>query len=273
MQQQITTYTQQKKPAVVKSKKGKEYFYNDTKHVLSFGGGVNSAAMLLLIREQNMPLDLVMFSDTGDELPETYETVKYWQNYCAQNGIEFVTVRAKYGVSLYDYMYAKKIFASRRRRDCTTKFKIAPKRAYLRARFGKDTLFVNYIGYDAGEPHRYEKALLKGYDVLYEDCKYPLVTHGLDRQGCIDYIAKKGHPVPQKSGCFHCPFTKKCGWLQLLVMHPELYARAQSLEENSNEYQKGYYLSSRPLAQLKQHLAALSEQELEGIKAVQRITK
>ena len=40
--------------------------------LLSFGGGINSTALLLEWVEQGKPLDLVIFADTGSEMPETY---------------------------------------------------------------------------------------------------------------------------------------------------------------------------------------------------------
>ena len=45
--------------------------------VLSFGGGVQSTAMLLMIHEGTLPKpDVVMFADTGSELPETIEHIE-----------------------------------------------------------------------------------------------------------------------------------------------------------------------------------------------------
>lgn len=39
--------------------------------VLSFGGGVNSTALLVGLCSHNKPPSLVLFADTGLELPET----------------------------------------------------------------------------------------------------------------------------------------------------------------------------------------------------------
>ena len=45
--------------------------------VLSFGGGVQSTAMLLMVHEGILPRpDVVMFADTGSELPETIEHIE-----------------------------------------------------------------------------------------------------------------------------------------------------------------------------------------------------
>jgi len=43
--------------------------------VVSFGGGTNSAAMLIEMARRKVRPDLIMFADTGGELPETIRFV------------------------------------------------------------------------------------------------------------------------------------------------------------------------------------------------------
>lgn len=266
-----------------KAAKKKPAPYAKVLRVLSYGGGVDSAALLLwAYNNRNVkpvdavgtvdvyPFDLVLFADTGDELPSTKETVAYYKKWCEDRNIPFMVVKNKYGKSLEQYMLDKNIFASRRRRDCTTKFKIAPKRAYLRATYGKDVRFINYIGYEYNEQGRVDKANMNP-GVAYEDCEYPLYNLGLTRQDCIEYIKKCGEPVPEKSGCFHCPFTKKCGWVKLYLTHKDLYDRAMFLEENSKEYKKGTYLSSKPLRVIAGQIKAMTPEEIEEALNAERI--
>ncbi len=257
--------------------------YGKVLRVLSYGGGVDSTALLLWAYNNRnckpvdaigttdvYPFDIVLFADTGDELPSTMETVAHYKKWCAERNIPFETVKNKYGKSLEQYMLDKNIFASRRRRDCTTKFKIAPKRAYLRNTHGKDARFINYIGYEYNEESRVEKASMNP-GVSYEDCEYPLYNLGLTRADCLDYIAKCGQPVVEKSGCFHCPFTKKCGWVKLYLTHKDLYERAMFLEENSKEFQKGTYLSSKPLRVIAGQIKAMGPEEIEVAMRAERI--
>ena len=42
-------------------------------HAVSLSGGKDSSAMLLLMIERGMPIDLVLHADTGMEFPEMYE--------------------------------------------------------------------------------------------------------------------------------------------------------------------------------------------------------
>jgi len=42
-------------------------------HAVSLSGGKDSTCMLLLMIEREMPIDMVLFADTGMEFPEMYE--------------------------------------------------------------------------------------------------------------------------------------------------------------------------------------------------------
>ena len=44
-------------------------------HAVSLSGGKDSTAMLLLMIEQDMPIDVVLNADTGMEFPEMY---RHW---------------------------------------------------------------------------------------------------------------------------------------------------------------------------------------------------
>ena len=43
--------------------------------IVAFGGGTNSAAMLIEMQKRSVIPDLILFADTGGELPETYKFV------------------------------------------------------------------------------------------------------------------------------------------------------------------------------------------------------
>lgn len=214
------------------------------KYILSYGAGVNSTAMLIYLLENNHPLDLVIFADTWEESKATYDSYDFYKNHFS-DAIEFVTVRSHHG-KLYDYYYNKKTTPSRMRRDCTDKFKISPMRAYVRARYGRKEHFVFYLGIDYGELHRMKQA-----DVKYIIQKYPLVDAKLDRDGCIKYIQDRNLPIPPKSGCWMCPFTKKQGWIDMKNNQPEMLKKAIALELNNRRYPESVaWLSSKPLIKL-----------------------
>lgn len=62
-------------------------------NIVSFGGGTNSAAMLVGLHQHGIPVDLILFADTGAEQPHTYcfiETMNEWL--AAHNMPSIITV-------------------------------------------------------------------------------------------------------------------------------------------------------------------------------------
>ena len=45
-------------------------------NIVSFSGGKDSTAMLLMMIEKGMKIDKVIFCDTGAEFPQMYEHIK-----------------------------------------------------------------------------------------------------------------------------------------------------------------------------------------------------
>ena len=44
-------------------------------YILSFGGGINTVALMVILLNEKAPLDGVVFADTGGETPATYDAV------------------------------------------------------------------------------------------------------------------------------------------------------------------------------------------------------
>lgn len=217
------------------------------KSVLSFGAGLNSSALLVWLVENKRPLDLVIFADTGNEFDFTYNSVNYYQSYCKEKGIEFVSVKSNLADCLYSYCEKKKIIPSRLKRDCTSKFKISPIRKYLRERFGKKENFIMYIGIASDEFQRVRQS-----DVKYIENRYPFVDiESTNRKGCIELLKKHNLFVPEKSGCWFCPFTKKANWIMLLKKYPSLFDKAIFLEENGSRFPE-FLFNTIPLRKLKE---------------------
>lgn len=51
------------------------------KHIVSFSGGKDSTAMLLMMLEKEMQIDDIVFMDTGVEFPEMYEHIEKVETY------------------------------------------------------------------------------------------------------------------------------------------------------------------------------------------------
>ena len=73
--------------------------------VLSYGGGTQSTAMLVLIKQGKLPKpDLVLHADTGSELPETVAFIEEAKKLCESIDLPFHIVRSHRGALHDDYM-------------------------------------------------------------------------------------------------------------------------------------------------------------------------
>jgi hypothetical protein len=206
---------------------------------LSFGGGVNSTALLLQCVRKLMTPTLVLWADTGGELPETYEHVERVRAFCGLHGIDWATVTNAgrgQGDSLEANCLQRKELPSLAYgfKGCSAKWKRQPMDRYLRtypaavATWERGAKVGRLIGIDAGEAHR---------SAPPNDARYwydrPLVNWGWDREMCERAIREHGWPVPPKSSCFFCPAMRVSEILQLGEKHPQLLQRALDLEANA----------------------------------------
>jgi len=191
------------------------------KTILSFGGGVNSTAIiaLALLKEIPMP-DYIVFSDTGAEMPHTYKYIDYIES----KGIKIIYLTGgTKGMTLIEWCREKSYIPSRMNRWCTDYWKIQPIRKFAKS---LNDEFEMILGIDAGEIHRATRS-------RYKERKFPLIELGINREGCKRIIKKAGLGIPQKSGCFLCPYRRRRQWIELKKHHPDLWKIAVDLEKNS----------------------------------------
>lgn len=184
---------------------------------LSYGGGVNSTALLLLMEDEGVEFEAV-FVDHGGDYPETYQYVAMLQ----ERGHAITVIRPKaYGEfeGLYDYCEASRMVPVRIMRWCTDHFKMRPLYEY----FERPAEVL--VGIDAGESRRAKDSRDKQLSNIF-----PLVDRGIDRAGCEAIIEAHGLPIPKKSGCWFCPFQRRSQWVDLSRRHPELWCKALTLE-------------------------------------------
>ena len=215
-----------------------------TINIVSYGGGVNSTALLVGLHQHRIPVDVILFADTGAEHPHTYaylDTMNQWLKEHNMPQITQVYKTTKDGLrltleeeclcsgSLPSIAYGQK--------KCSLKHKIQPQDKFCnhhpecRKIWAQGKKVVKFIGYDAGEQYRKDKILLRDLaDPKYSKW-YPLMEWGWNRENCIQAIHAAGLPQPGKSSCFFCPSMRANEIIALREQHPDLYRRALAVEE------------------------------------------
>lgn len=186
--------------------------------MLSFGAGVNSVALAILLINNGWRGEIV-FADTGCEWPETYCYIDYFENkWLRPRGFEIVRLKGlpwqkkgRMGESLIEYCEKLAIIPIMAVRWCTVEWKVEPIARYSS---GREVI----LGIAADEAHRQKGRIC------------PLVEWGVTREDCKKIIASEGLVIPPKSGCYICPFQPNGRLKALLELHPDLYERAARLE-------------------------------------------
>ncbi|HKT21541.1 MAG TPA: phosphoadenosine phosphosulfate reductase family protein [Nitrososphaerales archaeon] len=216
---------------------------------LSFGGGVQTVALLLMHEE--LKVDEAIFADTGNEWPETYEYMEQRVvPYAKEHGLQFTVLRQPVAIgdkavlTLEEYCKERHMTPSRKNRWCTERFKVKRIKSYVKSvGYPRDARALIGISFD--ELERMHRSHSRAYEF-----EYPLVDRRMTRKDCLKVVLDHGWPAPHKSACFYCPYQKLESWKELYNKHPDLFKRARALEEGQQN--TGYTLSNRdiPLARL-----------------------
>jgi hypothetical protein len=193
--------------------------------VVSFGGGINSTALLFGLHERGEKPDAILFADTGGEKPPTYEHVVKMQEWCQQAGFPEITiVRNKTTLeeaNLQNETIPSKAFGFG---TCSERFKIDPQRKWIKAQGWTHVTFL--VGIHAGETRRATRLMTDGGQAI----RYPLIEWGWGQSECEAAIDRNGMAKPCKSACFFCPSMKKREVLALSKEFPDLFERAVEME-------------------------------------------
>lgn len=95
--------------------------------VINFSGGKSSALMTILTYEKG---DLVLFTDTGREVPETYDFINNFEKF------ENIPVtKIKHEKSFSELFQSQNILPNQNLRLCTIQLKIKTAKRFLRKNF------------------------------------------------------------------------------------------------------------------------------------------
>jgi hypothetical protein len=217
--------------------------------VVSYGGGVQSTALLVLAAQRRIDFPTFLFANVGDD-SEHPATLDYVRNvaipYGAEHGIAVHELHATLRGEPIDLRALilrrdrKSIRIPVRGRDtgapgkrsCTKDYKRVPIGKWLKAHGASaDDPATVGIGFSTDEAHRATNR--PGED--YERPTWPLLDLRMSRQDCIALIERSGLPVPPKSACYFCPFHRPQVWAEMRRDEPELFWKSVELERVIND--------------------------------------
>ncbi|MDA3961907.1 MAG: phosphoadenosine phosphosulfate reductase [Planctomycetota bacterium] len=213
--------------------------------VVSYGMGVDSTALLVMLEWQGIRPDAIVFADTGSEKPETYAYATVIEPWLQRVGFPALTIVKNPSpiaghASLIENCLDNRTLPSLAfgRHSCSLKWKVSPNDAWVssqdwaRAARSADAQVLRLIGYDASAPdlRRRNKALRVTDPAGPYAFSYPLCESQITRDRCKEIILGAGLPVPVKSACTICPASHKEEVLWLAQHHPDLLAEALRVE-------------------------------------------
>jgi len=212
-------------------------------NIVSLSGGKDSTAMLLRMLEEGMPVDIILFCDTGMEFPGLYNHIDKLEKYI---GRPITRLKSPYTFDYYFFEYTPKrknpalegqvglSWAGPRNRWCTAWLKTRIIGKYLRE-LEKDYTVVQYIGIAADEPKR------------VHDLKYPLVDWGMTEADCLAYCKERGfdwdglYDIFHRVSCWCCPLQSYDELRKLRKHFPELWERMRYMDKNTWRKITKYY--------------------------------
>lgn len=239
--------------------------------IFSYGGGVQSVAIALLIEQGKLPRPKhIVMADTGRERTSTWEYLhEHIQPRMEAIGLpveiaphDLATVDLySHGGSLLipayttqklDYVpeavYDK---TSKLRTFCSNQWKVYVIERYLSRTHKLTRSKYNFwLGFSLDEIRRVKtdsngRNRTPGY-------RYPLIDiYPVTRNDCTRFILDSGLPLPRKSACWMCPHQTDAEWDELKRNYPDDWQKAVELEREIRERDPHVWLhrSAVPLDQ------------------------
>ena len=213
---------------------------------ISYGGGVQSTAMVVLATQGRLgyDVDAALFANVGDD-SEHPATLDYVRNvaipWAAERGLPVYELQREMRDGTRRTLWedltrdnSRSIDIPMRmdngapgNRNCTQTYKVKVVGRWLKDKGASaDDPATVCIGISTDEITRVSNKRA----MPYERPVYPLIDLGLDRSACQRLIAEAGLPVPPKSSCYFCPFHRPQMWSEMRRDEPELFWKAADLE-------------------------------------------
>lgn len=213
-------------------------------HVVSFSGGKDSTAMLLRMIEENYPIDIILFCDTGLEFPEMEEHIDKVEKYI---GRPITRLKAEKDFMYWATEYTRKIksdnipglkpgdvapgfgWPTLFSRWCTKELKTNVISKFLKD-LRKDYDLVEYVGIAVDEPKR------------KRDLNYPLIAWNMTEADCLQYCYDRGftwgglYEHKKRVSCWCCPLQCFDDLRFLFRERPELWEKLKDMDRSMPVY-------------------------------------
>jgi len=225
---------------------------NCMKHIVSFSGGKDSTAMLLIMLEKGMPVDRVICVDTTKEFPQMYEHIQKVQEYIQPLEIEIISFN-------FDYWFGERILPKGKRKgangfswpDMTNRWCTQLKHdTFTSALCGSGNTVsgwpstknqtktngdtTQYIGIAFDESQRTQSSKQNLRIV-----RYPLVEWGITEKQALEYCYSKGfdwgglYTKMRRVSCWCCPLSSLRELKVLYNDFPELWKQLEEMDKKS----------------------------------------
>lgn len=209
------------------------------KHIVSFSGGKDSTAMLLMMIEKKMPIDEILFCDSGCEFPDMIKHIDKVEKYINR---KITTIYPDHDFEYYLARYKKKSgkfqhidglgWPGHTFRWCTGNLKTKIIDRYLKNK-GE---YYSYLGIAFDERERLERKYHRQQKAVLI---YPMVDWEMTEKDALRYCYGKGfdwnglYKKFRRVSCYLCPL-QRIGELKMLYNEfPELWNEMLRLDKLS----------------------------------------
>jgi hypothetical protein len=199
--------------------------------VWSYGGGVQSVAIAVLVASGKLPCpDLAAIADTSREGTATWQYLsKYVLPLLSGIGLQIeIAPHSLATVDLYahngDLLLPMYTASSKFPTFCSSEWK-----EYVMMRWARQQGVKScdvWLGFSHDEIRRAKPGRKKWFRR-----KFPLIDLMISRATCWQIIQDAGLPIPAKSACWCCPHRNNSEWRYLRDEQPDDWAKAIGLEE------------------------------------------
>lgn len=225
------------------------------KYIASVSFGKDSLAMLLRLLEEDFPLDIVVFYNTGMEFDAIYRIRDEIKPLLVQRGVEFVELHP--AESFLYSMLERKVVSKQKGEHfgygwCggLCRWGTAEKtRAIKRFKQPLDAETIDYVGIAADETHRFDKE-------QSESRRLPLVDWGMTESDCLRYCYDRGihwseesptaggqidlYEILDRVSCWCCTNKNLKELRNIYIYLPQYWERLKELQMKIDRPYKGF---------------------------------